>query len=114
MKKTLIYMIIACFAGLMLSAGNSYASTLRNDSDVTISVNADEETFDVVLKDVGVNKVKVIKILRSHLGIDLKVAYELVQETPATVAQKLSSEKAKAMEKELVEAGATVEVKKSK
>ncbi|MBQ9712694.1 MAG: ribosomal protein L7/L12, partial [Bacteroidales bacterium] len=49
-----------------------------------------------------------------HLGIDLKVAYELVQETPATVAQKLSSEKAKAMEKELVEAGATVEVKKSK
>lgn len=107
-------MLVASLAVLMLSVNSSYAGTVRNDSEVTVSSNADEETFDVVLKDVGVNKVKVIKILRTHLGIDLKVAYELVQETPATVAQKLSSEKAKAMEKELVEAGATVEVKKSK
>jgi len=114
MKKSFLYMILASLAVLMLSANSSFASTVRSDSDVTVSVNADEETFDVVLKDVGVNKVKVIKILRSHLGIDLKVAYELVQETPSTVAQKLTSEKAKAMEKELVEAGATVEVKKSK
>ena len=114
MKKSFVYIIVASLAVLMLSANTSFASNVKSDSDVTVSLNAAEETFDVILKDVGVNKVKVIKILRSHLGIDLKDAYELVQETPATVAQKLTSEKAKAMEKELVEAGATVEVKKSK
>ena len=113
MKKTVLFFLAACLTALMAAAMPASARTVRVAEDA-VTVAQDEETFDVYLKEVGVNKVKVVKILRTHLEVDLKVAYEMVQEAPTVVGEGLTAEKAKALEKELKEAGATVELKAPK
>ena len=113
MKKTVLFFLAACLTALMAAALPASARTVRVAEDA-VTVAQDEETFDVYLKEVGVNKVKVVKILRTHLEVDLKVAYEMVQEAPTVVGEGLTAEKAKALEKELKEAGATVELKAPK
>ena len=113
MKKTVLFFLAACMTALMAAAMPASARTVRAAGD-DVTVAQAEETFDVYLKEVGVNKVKVVKILRTHLEVDLKVAYEMVQEAPTVVGEALSAEKAKALEKELKEAGATVELKAPK
>jgi large subunit ribosomal protein L7/L12 len=73
----------------------------------------EEQTeFNVMLKDFGANKIKVIKAvrtLRSDLG--LKEAKALVEEAPSAVLEAVSKEQAEAAKKELEEAGATAEIK---
>lgn len=113
MKKTVLFVLAACMTALLASATTVSARTVRADNEAVTVAQADE-TFDVYLKEVGVNKVKVVKILRTHLEVDLKVAYEMVQEAPTVVGEKIPAEKAKALEKELKEAGATVELRAPK
>ena len=113
MKKTVLFFLAACMTALLAAATPASARTVRVDNEA-VTIAQDEETFDVYLKEVGVNKVTVVKILRTHLEVDLKVAYEMVQEAPTVVGEKLPAEKAKALEKELIEAGATVELKAPK
>lgn len=73
---------------------------------------AEEKTaFDVILKAAGANKIQVIKVVRAHTTLGLKEAKTLVDEAPKTVKEGVSKEEAEKMKKELVEAGATVEVK---
>jgi large subunit ribosomal protein L7/L12 len=72
----------------------------------------EEQTeFDVVLKDVGENKIAVIKSLRALTGLGLKEAKATVDELPATLKEGVSKEDADDAKKQLEEAGATVEVK---
>lgn len=74
---------------------------------------AEEKTeFDVVLKDAGAEKIKVIKVVREVVsGLGLKEAKELVEGAPKTLKEGASKEEAEAMKKKLEEAGAKVEVK---
>lgn len=73
---------------------------------------AEEKTeFNVVLKDVGANKIGVIKAVREATGLGLMEAKALVEGAPATVKENVPTEEAKALEKALSEAGATVELK---
>ena len=73
---------------------------------------AEEKTeFNVVLKDVGANKIQVIKVVRELTGLGLSEAKALVDGAPATVKENVSSDDAKAMEAKLKEAGALVELK---
>ena len=74
---------------------------------------AEEKTeFDVVLKDAGAEKIKVIKVVREVVSsLGLKEAKELVEGAPKTLKEGASKEEAEAMKKKLTEAGATVEVK---
>ena len=73
---------------------------------------AEEKTeFNVVLKDVGANKIQVIKVVRELTGLGLSEAKALVDGAPATVKENVSADDAKAMEAKLKEAGATVELK---
>ena len=73
---------------------------------------AEEKTeFDVVLADVGANKIKVIKVVRELTGLGLKEAKELVDNPPKAVKEGVSKEEAEEIKKKLVEAGAEVEVK---
>ena len=67
--------------------------------------------FDVVLKDVGANKIQVIKVVRELTGLGLSEAKALVDGAPATVKENVSADDAKAMEAKLKEAGALVELK---
>ena len=65
----------------------------------------------VVLTDVGASKVGVIKVVREITGLGLVEAKALVDETPSTIKENISSDEAEEIKKKLVEAGATVEVK---
>ena len=73
---------------------------------------AEEKTeFTVVLKDVGANKINVIKAVREVTSLGLKEAKDLVDGAPKTVKEGVSKEEAENIKKKFPEAGATVEVK---
>ena len=74
---------------------------------------AEEEKteFDVVLKSFGANKLAVIKAVREITGLGLKEAKEMVEGAPKNVKEGISKADAEAIQKQLTEAGAEVEVK---
>ncbi len=73
---------------------------------------AEEQTeFDVILTGFGDNKVGVIKEVRAITGLGLKEAKELVEAGGKTVKEKVSKSEAEAVKKQLVDAGATVDIK---
>lgn len=73
---------------------------------------AEEQTeFNVVMSNHGANKVNVIKVVRTITGLGLKEAKDLVEATPSLVKEGVSKKDAEDFKKQLVEAGATVEIK---
>ena len=74
---------------------------------------AEEEKneFDVVLKDVGSEKIKVIKVVREITGLGLKEAKDAVEGAPKTLKEAVSKEDAEKIKAKLAEVGATVEIK---
>ena len=73
---------------------------------------AEEKTeFTVVLKEVGANKINVIKAAREVTSLGLKEAKELVDGAPKSIKEGVSKEEAETIKKKFTEAGATVEVK---
>ena len=73
---------------------------------------AEEKTeFDVVLKEIGAQKLQVIKVVRKHTTLGLKEAKALVDSAPKPVCEAVPKEKADEIKAELEEVGATVEVK---
>jgi large subunit ribosomal protein L7/L12 len=67
--------------------------------------------FAVVLKEVGANKINVIKAVREVTSLGLKEAKDLVDGAPKTVKEGVSKEEAETIKKKFTDAGATVEVK---
>jgi len=67
--------------------------------------------FNVILKDVGPEKIKVIKVVREVTGLGLKEAKDLVDGAPSTVKEGVSKEEAESMVAKFKEAGATCELK---
>lgn len=73
---------------------------------------AEEKTeFDVILSTIGDKKIQVIKVIRAITGLGLKEAKALVDEAPKPVKEGVSKEEAEDVQKQLEEAGATVEIK---
>jgi len=73
---------------------------------------AEEKTeFSVVLKEVGANKINVIKAVREVTSLGLKEAKDLVDGAPKTVKDGVSKEEDENIKKKFDDAGATVEVK---
>lgn len=74
---------------------------------------AEEKTeFDVVLKEAGAEKIKVIKVVREVVsGLGLKEAKEIVDNCPKTLKEAVSKEDAEKIVNDLKEAGATAEIK---
>ena len=73
---------------------------------------AEEKTeFDVILADVGANKVSVIKAVREITGLGLKEAKDLVDGAPKAVKEGASKAEAEDAKKKLEEAGAKAELK---
>jgi large subunit ribosomal protein L7/L12 len=71
----------------------------------------EKDTFDVVLKDVGPNKISVIKVAREIVpGLGLKEAKDLVESAPAPVLQGVNKEDAEKAKAKLEAAGATAEI----
>lgn len=70
----------------------------------------EKSEYDVILKDVGAQKVAVIKAVKSLTGLGLGEAKAIVDGAPKAVKEKVSKDDAEAAKKELEEAGATVEM----
>ncbi len=74
-------------------------------------VEEEKTEFDVVLKDVGAEKIKVIKVVRELTGLGLKEAKDVVDGAPSTVKEAVAKEEAEGMVAKLKEVGATAELK---
>ena len=73
---------------------------------------AEEKTeFEVVLKEVGDNKINVLKVVREVTSLGLKEAKDLVDGAPKTVKEGVTKDDAEAMKKKFEAVGAKVEVK---
>ena len=73
---------------------------------------AEEKTeFDVILQEIGPQKIQVIKVVRQITGLGLKEAKELVEGAPKPIKEKVSKEEAEKIKKQLEEVGAKVEIK---
>jgi len=67
--------------------------------------------FDVILSEIGSNKIQVIKAVREITGLGLKEAKELVESAPKPIKTGVSKEEAEEIKKKLESAGAKVELK---
>ena len=73
---------------------------------------AEEKTeFEVVLKEVGAEKIKVIKVVRDVTNLGLKEAKDLVEGAPKPVKEGVSKDEAESIKKKFEEVGAKVEIK---
>ncbi len=73
---------------------------------------AEEKTeFEVVLKEVGAEKIKVIKVVREVTSLGLKEAKDLVEGAPKPVKEGVSKDEAESIKKKFEEVGAKVEIK---
>ena len=72
---------------------------------------AEKTDFDVILAEVGAEKIKVIKVVREITGLGLKEAKELVDGAPTPLKEGVSKEDADAIKAQLEEVGAKVELK---
>ena len=73
---------------------------------------AEEQTeFDVILAEVGANKIAVIKAVREVTGLGLKEAKDLVDGAPKPLKEKVSKEEADTIKAKVEESGAKVEIK---
>ncbi len=93
--------------GVSAAAAVAVAAPAASDAPA-----AEEKTeFDVVLANVGAEKIKVIKAVREITGLGLGEAKALVEEAPKAVKEQVSKDEAESIKAKLEEAGATVELK---
>ncbi|MGN0710032.1 MAG: 50S ribosomal protein L7/L12 [Anaerovoracaceae bacterium] len=71
----------------------------------------EQSEFTVVLKEIGDQKIKVIKVVREITGLGLKDAKDLVDKAPSNVKENVAKEEADDIKAKLEEVGATVEFK---
>ena len=92
--------------------GVSAAAAVAVAAPVEAAAAAEEKTeFDVVLAEVGANKIAVIKAVRELTGLGLAEAKATVDGAPTTLKEAISKDDAEAAKAKLEEAGAKVEIK---
>ena len=72
---------------------------------------AEKTEFDVVLKEVGANKLQVVKAVKEACGLGLKEAKDLVDGAPSKLKEGLAKSEAESLKKTIEESGAVVELK---
>jgi large subunit ribosomal protein L7/L12 len=73
---------------------------------------AEEKTeFDVILSNIGAEKIKVIKVVRAITGLGLKEAKDLVEGAPKPIKEAASKDEAASIKKQIEEVGGSVEIK---
>ena len=98
--------------GVSAAAPMAFAPMPMGGGDAASAPAEEEKTeFDVVLKEVGSEKIKVIKVVRELTGLGLKEAKDLVDGAPKTVKENVTKDEAAQMEAKFKEVGATVEIK---
>jgi large subunit ribosomal protein L7/L12 len=88
------------------------AATATAAAPAAAAVATEEQTeFDVIMTSFGENKVAVIKTVRTITGLGLKEAKDAVEGVPTTIKEGVPKAEAEDVKKQLVEAGATVDIK---
>ena len=72
---------------------------------------AEKTNFDVVLKAPGANKLQIVKLVKELTGLGLKEAKDVVDGAPKTIKEGLPKDEAENLKKQLIDAGAEVELK---
>lgn len=72
---------------------------------------ADKDSYNVELTEIGQQKIAVIKVVKEALGVGLKEAKDLVEKAPTVVKENMKTEDAEALKSKLEEAGATATLK---
>ena len=92
--------------------GVSAAAMAAPAAGAAAAAPAEEKTeFDVVLAEIGSEKIKVIKVVREVTGLGLAEAKAMVEAAPKAIKEGLSKEDAEALKAKLEEVGAKVELK---
>ena len=92
--------------------GVSAAAMAAPAAGAAAAAPAEEKTeFDVVLADIGPEKIKVIKVVREITGLGLAEAKAAVEGTPKTLKEAVSKDEAEELKKKVEEAGGKVELK---
>ena len=93
--------------------GVSAAAMAAPAAGAAAAAPAEEKTeFDVVLKDAGAEKIKVIKVVREVVsGLGLKEAKEIVDGAPKTLKEGVAKDEAEKIKAKFAEVGATIEIK---
>lgn len=95
-----------------VSAAAPVAVGIAGGGGGAAAVEVEEKTeFDVVLTEVGANKIQVIKAVRELTSLGLKEAKDLVDSSPKAIKEGVAKDEADAAKAKLEEAGAKVEIK---
>ncbi len=95
--------------GVTAAAPAAIAAAPAGDDGASAAAE-ERDSFDVVLKDFGANKINVIKAVRELTSLGLKEAKDLVEAAPKSVREAAPKDEAEAAKSKLEEAGATVEL----
>jgi len=88
------------------------AAVAAAPANAAAAVVEEKTEFDVILKEAGAEKIKVIKVVREVIaGLGLKEAKDLVEGAPKTLKEGASKEEAEKIKAKFAEVGATVEIK---
>ena len=94
-----------------ISAAAPVAAAAAPAAAAPAAVVEEKTEFTVVLKEIGANKINVIKAVRELTNLGLKESKELVEAAPKAVKENINKDEAAAAKAKLEAAGATVEVK---
>ena len=89
----------------------NFAAPTDGGAAAAAPVVVEQTEFDVILKEIGANKINVIKAVRELTSLGLKEAKDLVEAAPKAVKEGVTKEDAETARAKLTEAGATAEVK---
>ena len=94
-----------------VSAAATVAVAAPGAADAAAPVEEEKDAFDVVLTGFGDKKIQVIKVVRAITGLGLKEAKALVDGVPGALKEGVPKEEADDIQKQIEEAGGTVELK---
>ena len=97
--------------GVSAAAAVAVAAPAAGGGEAAASGAEEKAEFDVMLSAAGDKKVNVIKAVRAITGLGLKEAKALVDDAPSAIKEGVSKDEADDIQKQLEEAGATVELK---
>ncbi|MDB5080232.1 MAG: ribosomal protein [Chloroflexi bacterium] len=99
--------------GVTASAPVAFAAApaAAGDGAAAAPAAVEQTEFDVILQEIGANKINVIKAVRELTSLGLKEAKDLVEAAPKAIKEGVTKEEAEAARSKLTEAGATAVVK---
>ena len=97
--------------GVSAAAAVAVAAPAAGGGDAGAGGAEEKTEFDVMLASAGDKKVNVIKAVRAITGLGLKEAKALVDDAPSAIKEGVSKDEADDIQKQLEEAGATIELK---